>query len=230
MMNNANRWRRVRIWLLYAFMYAGGPLLWGGWRVYRLELLSFADYVRCLLSPLTLAMLGTFLAGNLINISRTAARLARGGVTGLRWILRAHCAALVAFGTVGTFVFLQPLSAWTVATGGGNARGWLSTALIGSLSGASLVFLVYGYFTAAIFRLVSGDAGILRALRRFYSVLFPLGAALFVAASALAGRFETLTPLSGALLALPLATTGFLFVKTMARTKAAPGGAAHDVA
>ncbi len=140
----------------------------------------------------------------------------------LRSILRVHCAALVAFGTVGTFVFLVPLSA--------DARDWLSTAAVGALSGASLVFLVYGYLSVVIFRLIRGNEDILQGVRRFYSSLFPLGAVFFVAAAALAGRLQGLTPLGGASLALPLATTGILFIKTMSRGNVVRGGVTHDAA
>jgi len=229
-MSKAQGSNRLRIWLLYAFMYIGGPLLWGGWMIFRLELFSPGDYVRCLLSPLTLAMLGGFLAVNLINISRAAGVRAREDAADLRSILRAHCAAIVAFGTVGTFVFLLPLSLWAAGAGAVNARGWLTTAVTGALSGASLVFLVYGYFTLIIFRLIPGNADILQRIRRFYSILFPLGAALFVTAAALAGRLRELTLLGGALLTLPLATTGFLFGKTMIRIEAVRGGMTHEVA
>jgi len=198
--------------------------------VSRLGLLSPGDYVRCLLSPLTLAMLGMFLAGSLLNISRAAGIQARKGAAALRSILRAHCASIVAFATVGTFVFLVPLSVHAAGAGAVNARGWLTTAAIGALSGASLVFLVYGYFTLIIFRLIPGNADILQGIRRFYSILFPLGAALFVTAAALAGRLRELTLLGGALLTLPLATTGFLFGKTMIRIEAVRGGMTHEVA
>ncbi len=122
----ARHMKRVRVAVLYAFMYVGGPLLWGGWMVFRLELLSPGAYARCLLSPLTLAMLAVFLAGNLVNVHRAA------GARDVRSIFRVHGAALVAFGTLGTFVFLVPLRAM-------YAGDWLSTmavgALIGSLAG-----------------------------------------------------------------------------------------------
>jgi hypothetical protein len=228
-MREADGSKRVRIGLLYVFMCVGGPLLWGAWMVFRLELLSPGDYVRCLLSPLTLAVLALFLAGNLINVSRAARARARKGALDIRRILRAHCAALVAFGTVGTLIFLMPLSARAPGAGAASAGDWLSTAAIGALSGASLVFLVYGYFTVAIFRLITGSAEILRSLRRFYSTLFPLGAALFVTAAALAGRLQVLTALGGVSLLLPLATAGFLYVRTMIRTGAARGGVTHAV-
>lgn len=203
--------KRARILLLYAFMYVGGPLLWGGWMIFRLELLSPAEYARCLLSPLTLVMLAAFLAGSIVNVHRAASTGAQPAVADLRSILRTHCVALLAFGTAGTFVFLYP-------PGAVNAGNWLFTAAIGSLSGAALVFLVYGYFTVVIFRLITRDAEILRCLRRFYSMLFPLGAVIFVTAVALAGGFRGLTPLGGASLALPLASSGLLFARTMSRT------------
>jgi len=214
---NRDEWRkRARIGLLYGFMYLVGPLLWGGWMVFRLRLLTLGEYVHCLTSPLTLCMMAVFLAGNITNIHRAA-----GGAPTL-WTLRTHCAALVAFGTAGTFVFLTPLS--------GGALEWLGRAGIGALSGASLVFLTYGFFTVAIFRLVAKNTHILRRLRRFYSALFPLGAVLFVAAAALAGRLQGLTLLGGASLALPLATTCFLFIKTMYGANAVGRGAKHGVA
>jgi len=229
-MNKANGSKRAKIGLLYAFMYVGGPLLWGGWMIFRLELLSLGDYVRCLLSPLTLAMLAAFLAANLMNVHRAAGVRAREGAADVRSILRAHCAALVAFGTVGTLVFLVPLSTRAIGADAVNARDWLSTAAIGALSGASLVFLVYGYFTVAIFRLITGNADILRSLRRFHSTLFPLGVVLFMTAAALAGRLQGLTPLGGVSLALPLSTSGFLFVKSMSRISAVRGGVTRGVA
>ena len=229
-MNKANGSKRAKIGLLYAFMYVGGPLLWGGWMIFRLELLSPGEYARCLLSPLTLAMLAAFLAGNLANVYRAAGARAQAGAADVRSILRAHCAALVAFGTMGTFVFLVPLSARASGARALNAGDWLSTAAIGALSGASLVFLIYGYFTVVIFRLITGNADILQSLRRFYSMLFPLGAVLFVTTAALAGRLQGLTPLGGASLALPLATSGFLFVKTMSRINAIRRGVTHGVA
>lgn len=229
-MNRGNGSTRVRIVLLYAFMYVGGPLLWGGWMIFRLELLSPGEYTRCLLSPLTLAMLAAFLAGNLVNVYRAAGARAQAGEADARSILRAHCAALVAFGTVGTVVFLVPLSALASGTHALNAGDWLSTAAVGALSGAALVFLIYGYFTVIIFRLISGSADILRSLRRFYSALFPLGAVFFVTAAALAGRLQGLTPLGGASLAFPLATSGFLFVRTMSRNNAVRGEVANGVA
>jgi hypothetical protein len=198
--------------------------------IFRLELLSPGEYVRCLLSPLTLAMLAAFLAGNLVNVSRAAGARAQAGAADIRSIFRAHCAALVAFGTVGTFVFLVPLAAQDSGARALNARDWLSTAAIGALSGASLVFLVYGYFTVGIFRLITGSADILRSLRRFYSTLFPLGAVFFATAAALAGRLQVLTPLGGVSLAFPLATSGFLFVKTLSRINAVRGELTHGLA
>jgi hypothetical protein len=217
----------ARILLLYAFMYVGGPLLWGGWMIFRLELLRPGDYVRCLLSPLTLAMITAFLAGNLANAYR-AAGTAQPGVADLRSVLRVHCAALVAFGTVGTFVFLVPISGQASGARGLNAGNWLPVAAVGALSGASFVFLVYGYFTIAIFRLITRNPNILPSLRQFYAALFPLGALFFVTTAALAGRLQGLTPLGGASLALPLATSAFLFLKTMIRMNAGRGGATHD--
>lgn len=214
--------KRARIALLYAFMYAGGPLLWGVWMIFRLGLLSPGEYLRCLLSPLTLAMLAAFLAGNLVNVYRAAGSRARAGAVDVRSILRSHCALLVAFSTVGTFVFLVPLSA--------DAGDWLSTAAVGALSGASFVFLVYGFFTVVIFRLLTRNADILQGLRRFYSTLFPLGALCFVTAAVLAGQLQGLTPLGGASLAFPLATSGFLFVKTMSRNKAVREGVTYGAA
>lgn len=222
--------KRVRIWALYAFMYVGGPLLWGAWMVFRLELMSPADFVHCLVSPLTLVMLGAFLAANLANTSRAAAACCRGGVVDLRPIIRAHCLSVVAFGILGTFVFLLPLSVPGGEADAMNERGWLFTAIVGAVSGASLVFLVYGYFTALVFGLITGVPGILQSLRRFYAALFPVGCALFVAAAVLSGRLGELTPLSCVLLALPLATTGFLFARTMLRTRAVRGGVSHEVA
>jgi hypothetical protein len=229
-MNKVNGPKRVKIVLLYAFMYLGGPLMWGAWMIFRLKLLSPGEYARCLLSPLTLAMLAGFLAGNLANVYRAAGARAQAGAADVLSILRAHCAALVAFGTVGTFVFLVPFSAQDSGARALNAGHWLSTAAIGALSGASFVFLVYGYFTVVIFRLITGSADILRSLRRFYSTLFPLGAVFFVTAAALAGRLQGLSPLGGASLAFPLATSGFLFVKTMSRINAVRGGVTHGVA
>jgi hypothetical protein len=229
-MNKAIGSKRARIVFLYAFMYVGSPLLWGGWMIFRLELLSPGEYVRCLLSPLTLAMLAAFLAGNLFNVYRAVGARAQAGAADIRSILRAHCAALVAFGTVGTFVFLAPLSAQDSGARALNAGDWLSTAAIGALSGASLVFLIYGYFTAVVFRLITGRADILRSLRRFYSTLFPLGAVFFVTAAALAGRLQGLTPLGGVSLAFPLATSGFLFVKTLSRINPVRGELTHGVA
>lgn len=229
-MNTARDSRQVRIRALYAFMYLGGPLLWGGWMVFRLELMSPADFLRCLLSPLTLVMLGAFLAANLLNASRATAACCRGGVVDLRPILRAHCASIVAFGTVGTFVFLVPLSVSGVGVHAIDRGGWLFTAIVGAVSGASLVFLVYGYFTVLIFRLITGAPGVLPGPRRFYSALFPLGVALFVAAAVLSGRLRELTPLSCVLLALPMASTGFLFARTMIGTRAIRGGVSHEVA
>jgi hypothetical protein len=229
-MNKANGSKRARILLLYMFMYVGGPLLWGGWMVYRLELLSPGEYLRCLLFPLTLAMLAAFLAGNLANVSRAAGTGAPPSVADIRSVLRTHCAALVAFGTAGTFAFLVPLSAQTPGAHALQAADWLSTAAVGALSGASLVFLVYGYFTVSIFRLITRNTEILRSLRRFYSMLFPLGAVLFMTAAALAGRIRGVTPFGAASLALPLATSGFLFARTMNRTNAVHAGVMHDAA
>jgi hypothetical protein len=60
-------------------MYVGGPLLWGGWMIFRLELLSPGEYARCLLSPLTLAMLAACLAGNLSQCLPGSGRTGSGG-------------------------------------------------------------------------------------------------------------------------------------------------------
>jgi hypothetical protein len=229
-MNGEEGWKRAKIGLLYTFMYVAGPLLWGGWMVFRLRLLTPSEYVRCLLSPFTLGMLAVFLAGNLANVLRAAGAHARAGDVSIRRSLRAHCAALVIFGTVGTFLFLVPLSGRAPGARGLDETEWLARAGIGALSGASLVFLTYGFFTVVIFRLITGSADTLRSLRGFYSTLFPLGAVFFVAAAALAGLLQGLTVLAGVSLVLPLATTGFLFVKTMYRTDAARKGATHGVA
>lgn len=200
-----------------------GPLLWGGWMVFRLRLLTLSEYVLCLTSPPTVCMMAVFLAGNLANVHRAV-----GGLS-TRWTLRAHCAALVAFGTAGTFVFLIPLSRGVSGPHGQIETEWLARAGAGALSGASLVFLTYGFFTVAIFRLITKNTDTLRRLRWFYSALFPLGAVLFVAAAALAGRLQGLTVSGGASLALPLATTSFLFIKTIYGANAVAGGAKHDV-
>lgn len=198
--------------------------------IFRLGLLSPGEYARCLRSPLTLAMLAAFLAANLVNVYRAAGARARAGAPVARSILRAHCVALVGFGTVGTFVFLVPLSARAPGAGALNAADWLSTAAVGALSGASLVFLIYGYFTVIIFRLITENADILQGLRRFYSSLFPLGVVFFVTAAALAGRLQGLTPLGGASLAFPLATSGTLFFKAMSRGKAVQRGVTDGAA
>lgn len=226
----ARHGKHARIALLYAFMYVGGPLLWGEWMIFRLGLLSPGEYARCLLSPLTLAMLAAFLAANLVNVYRAAGVRDRAGALADRSILRAHCAALVGFATVGTFVFLVPLSVRVPGAAALNAGGWLSTAAVGALSGASLVFLVYGYFTVIIFRLITENADIHQGLRRFYATLFPLGVVTFVTAAALAGRLRGLTPLGGASLAFPLATSGTLFFKTMSRGRAVQRGVTHGAA
>ena len=229
-MNKANGAKRIRITLLYVFMYMGGPLLWGGWMIFRLELLSPGEYARCLLSPLTLAMLAAFLAVNLVNVYRAAGARARAGSPDVRSIFRTHGAALAAFGTLGTFVFLVPLSTPASGARAMNAGYWLSKVAVGSLSGASLVFLIYGYLTVVIFQIITKSADILQRLRRFYSTLFPLGAVFFVTAAALAGRLQGLTLLGGASLAFPLATSGFLFVRTMSRIKVVRGGVTHGAA
>ncbi len=229
-MKREEGWRWAKIGLLCTFMYVGGPLLWGGWMVFRLRLLTPREYLHCLLSPVTLGMLAVFLAGALANMRRAAGPRARAGDVSVRWILRIHCAALVMFGTGGTFLFLVPLSDRASATGHLGGAEWLARAGIGALSGASLVFLTYGFFTVVLFRLVTSSADAFRRIRGFYSTLFPLGVVLFVAAAALAGLLRGLTVVGGAALALPLATTSLLFLKTMYRTSAARRGATHGVA
>jgi hypothetical protein len=226
-----DEWRKLaRIGLLYAFMYVVGPLIWGGWMVFRLKVLTLGEYLHCLTSPLSVCMMAVFLAGNLANIHRAAGPRAHASGASARWILRTHCAALVAFGTAGTFIFLIPLSGAALGPHGLKDAEWLTRAVIGALSGASLVFLTYGFFTVAIFRLITMNTDTLPRLRGFYSTLFPLGAVLFVAAAALAGRLQGLTVLGGASLALPLATTCFLFIKTMYSTNAIGRGAKHGAA
>jgi hypothetical protein len=222
-MNREEFRKRARIGLLYAFMYVGGPLLWGGWMVFRLRLFTPGEYLDCLTSPITVCMMAVFLAGNLANIHRMAGLRAHESGASTRSILRVHCASLVAFGTAGTFMFL-------VGPHGLKNAEWLARAGIGALSGASLVFLTYGFFTVAIFRLITENADTLRRLRGFYSTLFPLGVILFLTAAALAGLLQGLTVLGGASLAIPLATTCFLFIKTMYGANAVERKVTHGVA
>jgi len=65
--------------------------------------------------------------------------------------LKVHCVSLISFGTISTFICMSMLSTNSLSYFEISSNDWLLKAIIGSLSGASLVFLFFIFFSAIIF-------------------------------------------------------------------------------
>jgi hypothetical protein len=149
----------AKITLLHLYMFFVGPLIWGIWMVARLKIITLQEFLHCLLSPISITILMSYFIFNFVYI-RSAIKKSN-HLTAINQssekhissisVLKVHCASIITFGTLGTALFMITLSSNKYSLITVPSNGWIYKAIIGSLSGASLVFLFYVLFSVLIF-------------------------------------------------------------------------------
>lgn len=183
--------------LMYIQMYFIGPLIWGGWMVYKLKILTLQEYGHCVLSPVMMIIFSFYFVSNLFYIKSLLSKISdspatmnkKASIISYSAALKVHCVSLLSFGTIGTSICMSLLSTNHFSFIEISLNDWLLKAVIGSLSGASLVFLFYILFSAMIFTNMAGLAketypyGVrktLISLKYFNLVVYISGLILFI--------------------------------------------------
>ena len=105
-----------KIAAIHFFMYFVGPIIWGAWMIFRLQIISVQQYVHCIASVPVLAMLLLYYVVNTVYMVRKTRQgtdnpenhlqhLANG-----KSVLLFNVVSVVSFGTIGTFAFLSMLA------------------------------------------------------------------------------------------------------------------------
>lgn len=230
--------------LAYIFMYFFGPLVWGIWMTFKLKIITVQEYFHCVLSPAGITIFLSYFIFNLLYIIRFLNRTSNLSPTlgdklkptYLLSAFRVHCISLISFGTISTFVCMSQLSTNSYNYFKIELTEWLSKAIIGSLSGTSLVFLFYISVSTMIFTNIANNIKTvpryearktLQSLKTFNSVLYILGLLLFIGTAFYsfvlhAGRTNILliskeSAIYGATLAAPVIMSGILYLKSTKR-------------
>jgi len=220
--------------ILYFYMYFIGPLIWGGWMIYRLRIISLQEYYHCLLSPVTIIMFFSYFLLNLFWIKRLLNETST-----FSSALKVHCFSLLSFETIGTSIFMSLLATNDFSYIALNLSDWRVKAIIGSLSGASLVFLFYILFSAVIFTNIadndkSAEPYMVRksllTLKAFNLAMYILGLILFIgsAAAAFILRYQNVSAaynsgdaaMFGVTMAFPIFMSALLYLKSVKKIDA----------
>ncbi|PKM40744.1 MAG: hypothetical protein CVV04_06035 [Firmicutes bacterium HGW-Firmicutes-9] len=146
----------LKIAALHFFMYFIGPVIWGVWMIFRLQIVSVQQYLHCLTSVPVLSMFVIYSVANTVymgckakqatdNLSHNRQRPMNG-----KFILLFNAIFVVSFGTIGTFAFLSMLSTNSLCFIPIDMGAWYSSAIVGSLSGAALVLMFYNFFSTTV--------------------------------------------------------------------------------
>lgn len=189
----------TRITLLQLYMYFVGPMIWGAWMIGRLKLITQQEFLFCLFSPISIVLFpGYFVLNNLYTrytIRRLKASAANHSASCKKIrslsVLEFHCASIVTFGTLGTTCFMVRLSAYH-DTFYVSHYSWVPKVILGALSGISLVFAFYTFFSVTIFNNIISlyqteepetTVKTLEKLRSFHSYLYSVGIFLLITTS-----------------------------------------------
>lgn len=152
----------LKIAALHFFMYFVGPVIWGIWMIFRLQIVSVQQYIHCLASVPVLAMLVLYYVVNTVYMVRKTKQgtdnqdnhqkhLANG-----KSVLLFNAISVVSFGTIGTFAFLSMLSTNSLGFIPIDLGKWYLSAVVGALSGAALVLMFYNFFSTTVVMSVIG--------------------------------------------------------------------------
>lgn len=199
----------LKIAVLHFFMYFLGPVIWGVWMIFRLQIVSVQQYIHCLASVPVIAMLVLYYVVNTVYMVRKTKQgtdnqdnhqkhLANG-----KSVLLFNAISVVSFGTIGTFAFLSMLSTNSLSLIPIDIGTWYLSAVVGSLSGAALVLMFYNFFSTTVVMSVLGGMrknheleyrNILLMLKREIAILYHAGVTLFfvsaIASLLITGRLE----------------------------------------
>jgi len=199
----------LKIAAIHFFMYFVGPVIWGVWMIFRLQIVSVQQYIHCLASVPVLAMLVLYYVVNTVYMVRKTRQgtdnpdnqqkhLANG-----KSVLLFNAISVVSFGTIGTFAFLSMLATNNLSLIPIDIGTWYLSAIVGSLSGAALVLMFYNFFSTAV--VMSAIGGMrenyeeeyrrnLLTLKREIAILHHAGVILFfisaIASLLITGRLE----------------------------------------
>jgi hypothetical protein len=149
----------LRIAILYGYMYFAGPCIWGIWMVYKLEIITPQELEHTILSPVTIILLASYFLFNLLYMRNTLKKLNTSSASQQENLkenyyfdaLKVNCISLGSFGTIGTSILMLMLVTDDFTSMQQVVSFRVVTAVIGSLSGASLVFVFYPVFSIIIF-------------------------------------------------------------------------------
>lgn len=199
----------LKIAAIHFFMYFVGPIIWGAWMIFRLQIVSVQQYLHCIASVPVLAMLLLYYVVNTVYMVRKTRQgtdnpenhrqhLANGNS-----ILLFNVVSVVSFGTVGTFGFLSMLATNNLSLIPIDIGAWYLSAAVGSLSGAALVLMFYNFFsTTVVMSIIEGMRenheeeyrSNLLTLKREIKILYHAGVILFFvsvfASLLITGRLE----------------------------------------
>lgn len=218
----------LKIVLLYFYMYFIGPLIWCIWMVFKLEILSLQECYHCISSPLAITLFISYFFFNTLYIKRIINKLSvqpseKKAETYLNAALNVHFISIFTFGTIGTFLCLSMLSTH-------SSSHLIPKIAIGTLSGASLVFLFYIMFSAVIIVTLAAliqaipsypQNRIFIRLKHFNQLLYIIGLILFIGTAVASLVYRTNqfavnqnTILFLVILLLPISMSTFLFYQS----------------
>lgn len=219
----------LKIVFLYFYMYFIGPIIWGVWMIYKLKIITLEEYCHSLLSPVTIIMFCLYFLFNLFYMMTLFNK-----TSNFSSALKVHCLSLLSFGTVGTSIFMSLLPTNNFSHIEINQSDWLLKAIIGSLSGASLVFLFYIFFSAIIFTSIIDTTKTaqqcevrktLLSLKVFNLAVYILGMILFIgtAVASFVFRYKSIshdlitreTAIFGVTMVFPILMSGLLYLKSI---------------
>lgn len=183
-----------KIAALHFFMYFVGPIIWGAWMIFRLQIVSVQQYLHCLTSVPVLAMLVLYYVVNTVYMVRKTKQGTDNPDNHQRYLANGNSvilfntASVVSFGTIGTFGFLSMLSTNSLGFIPIDIGAWYLSAIVGSLSGAALVLVFYNFFsTTVVMSVIEGMRknheeeyrSSLLTLKREITILYLAGVILF---------------------------------------------------
>jgi len=193
---------QVRSSALSAWIFLGGPLVWGVFLVWRLKILSPEEFLNCLF-PVGFLVLLIFLAANRINLQRQKKQPSFQCGKQTRPV-NIYCLMLILFGTLGTASFLILPDVL-----GGTRH--IDKDLLGALAGFSLISMFYPFLSIKLFSCLPDFETTGPALRQFNLYLYGLGLLAYFATAALSPLDWDISNLIG--LIIPVFMSVFLFFK-----------------